>query len=253
MSFLRRRPPGELPADWPAIVERHVAAWRGLDATERATLAEHLEVLLTTKRWEAARGFELTDRIRTVIAAQAALLVLGLDLDHYREVDSIIVHPTSRRVDRTSEGPVPGTESCGSVDLLGEAAYQGPVAIAWDAASASARHPARGHDVVLHEFAHKLDMLDGTIDGTPPLGDPDLHDRWVDVCTREFHLLERGEGGDLLDDYGATDAGEFFAVATETFFTLPLDLEADKPDLYAVLRAYYRQDPAARARRAAAS
>ena len=231
-------------------MERHVAIWRLLDADERAVLAEHLEVLVTTKRWEAAQGFELTDRVRTVIAAQAALLVLGLDVDHYRDVDSIIVHPSTMRFDRTTQGPVPGTEVCGSDDLLGEASYRGPVVIAWDSASVAARHPERGRDVVLHEFAHKLDMLDGTVDGTPPLADPALRQRWIDVCTHEFDLLDAGQGGYLIDDYGATDPGEFFAVVTETFFTLPTGLEADKPELYDVFRAFYRQDPAARARRA---
>lgn len=249
MSFLRRRRRADLTPDWLAIVERYVAVWKVLDAEERATLADLLETIVTTKRWEAAQGFELTDRVRTVIAAQAALLVLGLGVDHYRDVDSIIVHPTTMRFDRTEAGPVPGTEVCGSVDLLGETAYEGPVVIAWDSASSAARHPGRGHDVVLHELAHKLDMLDGMVDGTPPLGTGELRDRWIEVCTSELDLLRRGEGGDLIDDYAATDPGEFFAVVTEVFFTVPIDLEAAKPDLYDVLQGYYRQDPAARARR----
>lgn len=248
VSFLRRRHRAGLAPDWQDLVERHVTAWRQLDDDERTVLAEHLEVIVTTKRWEAAQGFELTDRVRTVIAAQAALLVLGLDLDHYRDVDSIIVHPTTMRFDLTSEGPVPGTEVCGSVDLLGEASYRGPVVIAWDAASAAARHPDRGHDVVLHEFAHKLDMLDGTVDGTPPLPDHGLRQRWIEVCTQELRLLERSDGDTLIDDYGATDPGEFFAVVTETFFTLPIDLAADKPELYDLFRTFYRQDPASRVR-----
>jgi len=250
MSFLHRRQRAELAPDWSTIVEQYVAVWKVLDADERAALAELIEAMVTTKRWEAAQGFELTDRVRTVIAAQAALLVLGLGIDQYRGVDSIIVHPTTMRFERTEAGPVPGTEVCGSVDLLGETAYEGPVVIAWDSASSAARHPSRGHDVVLHELAHKLDMLDGTVDGTPPLATDELRARWIEVCTAELDLLRRGEGTDLIDDYAATDPGEFFAVVTETFFTLAVDLEATKPDLYAILRDYYRQDPAARARRA---
>lgn len=228
---------------------RHVAVWKLLDDQERAVLAAHLEVLVTTKRWEAAQGFELTDRMRTVIAAQAALLVLGLDLDHYRGVASIIVHPSTMRFDRTSQGPIAGTEVCGSVDLLGEATFGGPVVIAWDSASAAARHPDRGHDVVLHEFAHKLDMLDGTVDGTPPLADPDLRQRWIEICTREFDELAGSDGNTLIDDYGATDPGEFFAVVTETFFTRSTALASEKPALYDLFRTFYRQDPAARIRR----
>ena len=112
----------------------------------------------------------------------------------------------------------------GPFSLLGLADHRyGPVLIAWDAAKANARHPAWGHDVVLHEFAHKLDMLDDVVDGTPPLHHPEDGPRWHEVCTREFELLQDGEGWPLRD-YGAQDPGEFFAVATEAFFNLPLQL-----------------------------
>jgi Mlc titration factor MtfA (ptsG expression regulator) len=251
VSFLRRRRGAELPPDWEQLVTRHVAHWKLLDPDERTRLGDDLATLVTTKRWEAAQGFELTDRHRVVIAAQAALLVLGLDVDWYRDVSTIIVHPTTMRYDRSEPGPVAGTEVYGSVHLIGEAAYRGPLAIAWDAASIAARHPDRGYDVVLHEFAHKLDMLDGVIDGTPPLHDDELRERWVRVCTHEFERLGAGldEGG-LIDDYAATDAGEFFAVVTETFFGRPVELDEHHHLLYGVLRDFYRQDPAARARRA---
>jgi Mlc titration factor MtfA (ptsG expression regulator) len=103
--------------------------------------------------------------------------------------------------------------------------------------------------VVLHEFAHKLDMLDGMVDGTPPLLDGAARRRWIAVCTAEYDLLRAGEGGDLLRGYAAVNPGEFFAVATEVFFDRPGELQSQKPALYDVMRAFYRQDPAARARR----
>ena len=99
---------------------------------------------------------------------------------------------------------------------------------------------------MLHEFTHKLDMLDGTIDGTPPIADATARQRWIDVCTAEYQALRAGQGGRALRPYGGTNPGEFFAVATEAFFTQPLLLDAEKPDLYDVLQTYYRQDPAAR-------
>ncbi|QXC61904.1 zinc-dependent peptidase [Aquihabitans sp. G128] len=247
MSWFRRR--AALAEDWEQIVERAVAHWAYLDDDERDALAGHIEALVTTKRWEAANGFELTDEIRTVISAQAGLLILGLDLDHYADVGAIIVHPSTMRFRRTSQGSIAGTVVDGDVDLLGEASYQGPVVIAWDSARHSARHPERGHDVVLHEFAHKLDMLDHVVDGTPPLPDAAARQRWVDVCSHELHLLRTGQGGPLLDPYGAADPAEFFAVATEVFFNRPVDVQAHKPELYAVLGAFYRQDPAERVRR----
>ena len=250
LGRLGRPDASDVPTDWPEIVERHVAVWRYLDDHDREALGERLTDVLISKQWEAARGFVLTDRMRVVIAAQAALLVLGLDTSWLRGVSTIVVHPSTRRVERTSPGPVPGTETCGQVHLLGEAAYEGPVVVAWDSASRAARHPGRGVDVVIHELTHKIDMLDHVVDGTPPLDDPVLHDRWVEVCTREFELLvaedDAGVDDGVLDPYGATDAGEFFAVATEAFFTAPIELSTEKPELYRVLHDFYGQDPAAR-------
>lgn len=252
---LSRPDDDEVPADWFEIVERHVAVWRYLDDHEREALVERMTDLLASKQWEAARGFALTDRMRVVIAAQAALLVLGLDTSWLSGVGTIVVHPTTRRVERTSPGPVPGTETCGQVHLLGEAAYEGPVVVAWDSASLAARHPGRGVDVVIHELTHKIDMLDRVVDGTPPFEDPARHDRWVQVCTREYELLvaadDAGIDDGVLDPYGATDAGEFFAVATEAFFTTPVELSSERPELYEVLGDFYGQDPATRVARGA--
>jgi Mlc titration factor MtfA (ptsG expression regulator) len=183
-----------------------------------------------------------------MIAAQAALLVLGLDdLDPYRGVDTIIVHASTVTLTGERAGPA-GTVSSGPFPVLGLAQYAGPIVIAWDEALANARHPERGHNVVYHEFAHKLDMLDGLVDGTPPLHSRAALERWVEVCTREYQALQRGENDPILDPYGAVSTGEFFAVVTELFFDVPIELEERKPELYAVLRDYYRQDPAVRIR-----
>lgn len=240
----------EVPDDWEAILQRSVAHWSLLDDDEREALGELTAGFLASKRFEAAQGFELTDEIRTVIAAQACLLLLGLDLGlrAYHDVRTIIVHPTTMTFRQEwHEGGAMVSEA--DLDLLGETSLYGPVVIAWDAARRDARHPTRGHNVVLHEFAHKLDLLDAVVDGTPPLPDAAARNRWIEVCTNELQLLREGRGGHLLDPYGATDPGEFFAVATEIFFSRPLDTEAEKPELYEVLRDFYRQDPAARARR----
>ena len=247
MRFLRRRS-SALPGDWVQIVERNVAHWAVLDAAERERLGQLMAAIVERKRWEAANGFTLTDEIRTVIAAQAALLILGLDFDWYRAVQSIVVHPSTVVSHDPRPGPA-GTLQDGPFPLLGLAdSHFGPVLIAWDEARANARHPERGHDVVLHEFAHKLDMLDHVVNGTPPLHRREDGPAWFEVCTRELALLRAGDGWPLRD-YGGTDPGEFFAVATEAFFDLPRELEAAKPELYEVLRTFYRQDPAARARR----
>jgi hypothetical protein len=237
-----------LPEGWEQITAAAVAHWELLDDEERARMGELMTRLVTKKRWESSRGFDLSDEIRVVIAAQASLLILGLDLDCYRDVTSIIVHPTTMVLRHPRPGPAAGTMSDAPLPILGQAHdRRGPVIIAWDAARAGARHPERGHNVVLHEFAHKLDMLDNLIDGTPPLRDRAARERWVRVCTAEYRLLRRGEGGRVLSPYAGVNPGEFFAVATEVFFSRPVELAAEKPELYEVLRDFYRQDPAARA------
>lgn len=242
------------PPEWEAFVRTNVPHYDVLNADERAELHATMQVFLEEKEWEGCGGLELTDEIRVTIAAEACLLQLGLPHEYYRNVESILVYPTTvvipehqigvfERVDGPVETDIP---------ILGQAFAQGPVLLVWDAVLRGARHPEQGHNVVFHEFAHKLDMLDGSPDGTPPLVDRAQLDEWVAVCSREFlrlrALAEKGHKT-FLDAYGARNEAEFFAVATEEFFDRPLALQKHSPDLYQVLGAYYRQNPAGREHR----
>ncbi|HEY5859326.1 MAG TPA: M90 family metallopeptidase, partial [Actinomycetota bacterium] len=167
MPFWKRRPARRLPADWTRLMRTSLGEWTYLNEDERQRLGELIAGLLAGKSWEAARAFTLTDEMCTLIAAQAALMVLGLDLDAYREVRAVIVHPTTVTSRRPRPGPVAGVVTEEPLDLLGEAHQQrGPVLVAWDTAAGDARHAGTGRNVVIHEFAHKLDMLDGMVDGT---------------------------------------------------------------------------------------
>jgi Mlc titration factor MtfA (ptsG expression regulator) len=245
---MRLHRPG-LPADGQRIVEQHLAHWSLLDPTERERLLADTDWLLSRKHWEAAGGFELDDTIRVVVAAQAALLILGLSRDHYRLVSSVIVYPSAVLASGVRPGPVRGTLTDEPIAIHGLAQDQrGPVLIAWDEARASARDPERGHNVVIHEFAHKIDMLDGFVDGTPPIA-RDAMKPWVTVCTEVFEDLRAGSARPPLRDYGATNTAEFFAVATEAFFDSAVQLSANEPQLYEVLSQFFRQDPATRAPR----
>ncbi len=135
------------------------------------------------------------------------------------------------------------------VSLSGQAVYHGPVVLAWRDARLAGRRPFSGVNVVWHEFAHQLDMLDGEIDGAPLLESREQSDRWRTVMTAEFkRLISESEAGvdTLLDDYGATNEAEFFAVATEAFFDVPGLLEDEHPELYALFADYFKQDPARR-------
>lgn len=237
----------EWPEAWREALVRHVPGWRTLTEDARARLTELTDDLMNRFRWEAAKGFAVEDTMRVVIAANAALLVLELGADCYSQVTSVILHPSTITFKGDRPGPIPGSVIEGSEPLDGEAHHRGPVLLSWDAVRTDTRHPARGLNVVLHEFAHRLDMLDGLTNGTPPLGDLAREQRWVEVCTREYDALRRGEPDSILRQYGAENVAEFFAVATEVFFCWPRELREAKPDLYEVLQDFYAQDPAARA------
>ena len=235
-----------MPEDGLSLVAEHLAVWPLLDADEQQHLLRDIDQLLASKTWEAARGFELNDTVRVVIAAQAALLVLGLSLDQYRGVSGIIVHPSTLHTRGERPGPSAGTVSADRLAVVGLAqGGTGPVVLAWDQALAGARRSLPGENVVLHEFAHKLDMLDGVVDGTPLL-DRGLREEWVLVCTEVYDDLVADVPRPPMRWYGATNPGEFFSVATEVFFEQPQELQALEPSLYDVLLRFYRQDPAAR-------
>jgi len=247
-----RRKKRQLPADAQRILAAHVGDWAGFTAVERERLLHLTAEFLPSCRWEAARGFELTDEMCTVIAAQVALVCLGFEeegLAPVAEVTTIIVHPRTIVLDGTHhEGG--GIMYDGERTLSGEAHDDhGPLLLAWDAVRRETRYRRGRRNVVIHEVAHKLDMLDGVIDGTPPHADPDALRRWTTVSDRVYRAMQR-EADPVLDDYGATAPSEFFAVVSEQFFTGPLALQEAHPDLYDCYREFYRQHPAARRQRA---
>ena len=229
------------------MIAATLAQWEGLHTDERARLEEVAGGLLETVGWEASRGFELTDDIRTAIAAGAALLGLGLDDPVFPNVSAVVVHPGTITLRGPRPGPIPRTVDDSPLPVYGHTSARGPVFVAWDTARRQARHPEAGRNVVLHEFAHKLDAQDGTLDGTPLILDREERNRWVEVCDEEYQSLRHGQGSPLIDTYAATSPSEFFAVVTEVFFSRGADLAAERPDLYRAFAGFYRQDPAARA------
>ncbi len=242
------------PDAWRRIIAENVGYTRYLDAAEMKYLEELVQVFVEEKTFVGCGGLEVDDEVRVTIAANACVLLLGLNHDLYRGVQSILVYPST---------VVPPEREIGVFDtggrvvgpqpaIVGQAHLRGPVILVWDAVEHGSRHPTLGHNVVYHEFAHKLDMLDDEIDGTPPLRGGDEYDRWSRVCGEVyFELQRRVRAGQktFLDPYGATSEAEFFAVATEFFFEKPVQLHREHPDLYDVLKAYYRQDPLERLQR----
>jgi MtfA peptidase len=238
-----------------AVLERNVKHYPLLTPTEQKHLRDLVQVFVAEKSWEGCGGLTLTDEMKVTIAAQACLLVLALPHRLFENVESILVYPST--VLRPAETPGVFVQARELIvgeptALFGEAHQRGPVVLAWDRVLWDGRRPHDGHNLVYHEFAHKLDMLDGDADGTPPLASSEERERWRVVCERAFLALRkrvRRGGHGVIDDYGATNEAEFFAVVTEHFFDRPTELQQAEPELYDLLREFYRQDPAARAAR----
>jgi Mlc titration factor MtfA (ptsG expression regulator) len=248
--WTRRSAPTFDPS-WQPLLEREFEHWRMLSVDELDRMETLVASFFHRTRWEAANGFELTDSVRVLISAQAAMLLLGLEIDDYPQLTSVIVHPSTVRL-QGEHAVGGGVRSSGVQTLAGQAHYRGPVVLSWSAARRGARFPAGGQNVVYHEFAHQLDMLDGATDGTPPLGDDAARRRWVEVCTEAYDVV-RAEGSPVLRPYAGTNPAEFFAVATEVFFNRPVEVREHEPALYTALQGFYHQDPAERAERFAAA
>lgn len=205
-------------------------------------------IFVEEKSFEGLGGLELDDRVRVVIAAQACLLILALDHDLYQRVESILVYPsTVYSPERHGSGL--GELAEGETAVLGQAHYRGPIILAWDAVKRGAYDPRDGHNVVFHEFAHKLDMLSGEANGAPPLSGRARRRDWAEAFGDAYEdLRTRTEAGKrtLLGDYAATKPAEFFAVATERFFEKPRQLRSEYPDVYELMEEYFDQDPASR-------
>ena len=236
--------PGPEPDRTAVLVRRLSARW-GLTPAELERLESLVDRFLRSTRVEASRGFDVDDTMRTVIATHACRLLVGLDLDDFRDVSSVIVHPSTVVL----RGPRPlggGLVADGPLLLHGQAHHRGPVLLSWAAVRAGLAFPSRGEDVVVHEFAHQLDMLDGVVDGTPPIEDVAARQRWVAACTEAFDQVRSMAGSPVLRRYAGTNPGEFFAVATEAFFGRPHELREAHPAVHRELAAFYGQDPASR-------
>ncbi len=241
---IRARP---FPDAWRAIIAKNVPLVARLTAADQAELIGHTQVLLAEKYFEGCGGLELTDEMRVTIAAQASVLLLHRPPTYYPKLVSILVYPSTYIV--------PGGRNMhGIVDpdpqaRLGESWARDVVVLAWDSVLSSAADIHDGHNLVLHEFAHQLDQEDGEANGTPILPRSSMYVAWGRVLSHDFEELvddtERRRPT-LIDEYGATNPAEFFAVATECFFERAEELRQRHGSLYAVLQDYYCQDPAAR-------
>ncbi len=220
---------------------RFAARWRHLDEAGRARLLEQARVLDRTRFWESVDELAVTPSMRALVACHAALLTVNLGLQFLSDVSSIILAPTSvTRTTRHRDGPV---VSEGVACILGESMLHGPVRIAWDRVTDESL-PGATTSVILHEFAHKIDMADGSSDGIPPLSSRSETRDFAHTLDRAVRSIRGGGSETPLRPYGATNRQEMFAVSTETLFLEPVMMRDAHPELYDLLARFYRQDVA---------
>jgi len=213
---------------------------------DQAELRRLSSLFLDRKEFSGAHGLVVDDAMALAIAAQACLPVLRLGLRHYDGFVGIVVHPDEVQVRREFIDDAGVVHEYDDV-LSGEAVEGGPMMLSWRDVEEAGDTSAWGYNVVIHEFAHVLDMGDGVADGIPLLASATERRRWQAVLMREYEAFCRAleaRRGTVLDPYGAEAPEEFFAVASEAFFIAAHDLRAQMPALYELLAGYYRQDPA---------
>ena len=216
------------------------------DPAELAELRRLSSLFLDRKEFAGAQGLEVDDEMAVAIAAQACLPVLRLGLRLYDGFVGIVVHPDEVQVRREVEDETGIVHAYDEV-LAGEAMDGGPMMLSWRDVRAAGDDSASAYNVVIHEFAHVLDMGDGSADGVPPLPSTRERAAWLDVMQREYEVFCERVDDDrdtAIDPYGAESLEEFFAVAAEAFFVMPRATRQEHPALYTLFAGYFRQDPA---------
>jgi Mlc titration factor MtfA (ptsG expression regulator) len=215
---------------------------------ELTRLRERVVLFLSQKSIVAARDFEVTPLMRVTIAIQACVLILNLDPRYYEGWESVIVYPDEFVTELEYEDDV-GVVHRRHEPLAGEAMPRGPVVLSWPDVEASADWSTAGMNLVIHEFAHKLDMRSGEANGCPPLPAEMPPRSWQKAMNAAFeHFRGRIEKGEetAIDPYAAESPAEFFAVLSEVFFADPTLLLHEYPKIYELFSWFYKQDPASR-------
>ena len=249
LGWLRRRrrrrwQSERFPDAWIDILTHNVPFYGRLPTTMQHKVRAWTQVMVAEKHWEGCGGLSLGDEHRVTIAGHAARLTFGFEQEYFDEIDSILVYPSAYEA-RTQRVVGPGVVIEDRVGRIGEAWYRGPIIVSWSDVIAQGRPP--GRNVILHEFAHQLDMRNGRVaDGVPVTRTRAEADRWQAVTSRDYARLveacQQGHRG-MLDCYGATSPAEFFAVATEAFFECPVEMAREWPEYFELLSQFYGQRP----------
>lgn len=227
---------------WRMVLKDLVVLY-GLNQTERDRLRELVILFLHEKSIEGAGDLEINDPVRLRIAAQACLPILNLGLDYYRNWVEVVVYPGAFLARHEYVDPT-GVAHSIHHSLAGESWEQGPVILSWDDVVSRSAHGTG--NIVIHELAHKLDMLNGEANGLPPLHSHMKVEAWARIFTAAYEDLSRRVDQGLetvIDPYAAEAPAEFFAVISEEFFVSPDAVHDAYPEVYSQLCEFYRQDP----------
>lgn len=238
--ILRRYP---IPQHTWHSVTQQIVLLRRLNAVQLAHLRELTTWFLHSKSINGALGLEVTLAMRITVAAQACLLILNLDIDYFDNWVEVILYPGAFRVNH-EQMDHNGLVHHESSDLTGESWLRGPVILSWEDVERDSYQAQPGHNVVLHEFAHKLDGRNGVTNGLPPLRRTMSQKSWAkDLSAAYDALCQQVAAGEStrINPYAATSPAEFFAVSSEYFFTAPDILKDCCPCVYKQLTLFYRQ------------
>ena len=237
--ILRRNP---IPHHIWHRVTRQIVVLQGLDAVQMAHLRELTTWFLHRKSINGAQGLAVTLPMRVAVAAQACLLILNLDIDYFDNWVEVILYPGAFRVKHEQMDDI-GLVHRDTCALTGEAWLRGPVILSWPEVERDSYHGHPGHNLVLHEFAHKLDALNGAMNGLPPLRRGMSRKRWAEDLSDAYAVLNLSLASAkavCINPYAATSEAEFFAVLSEYFFTAPGVLKAAFPRAYRQLKLFYQ-------------
>jgi len=244
IDWLRRQRanPTAIPEEWKRILSGNVAAVRGWDAARIEKLGRLAGGLLEQKNFEGAQGLEITNEMRVTIAANACLLLMGWDEIHFPRLKTIIVYPGTYRAQgqrRTPEGTVLDLEEF----RRGESWTHGTLVLSWGDVLYDSRAPEKGHNVVLHEFAHQLDAEDGDTEGIPYVGGGERRRLWRSIMGQAHRKALRAGSSGLYGGRVIDTPAEFLAVSIELFFLWPDRMAARFPEWFEALASYFQQRP----------
>ena len=227
------------------LLLNNVGVYPLLPENLRLQLHGLIQIFLYEKKF-IARGIEITDEIKLTIAGNACLLLLQSDKNTFPGFTSILVYPETYVAHQTTHDGTLQTQETSR--RAGESWMRGPIVLSWSDVISGSKIANDGHNVVIHEFAHKLDEQTGQMNGLPLLREQSHYAEWSKTLGAEYiSLQERAKrrNNKVLDTYGTVSPPEFFAVATESFFEKPRQMKSRLPELYHQLKKFYQLDPEA--------